>query len=77
MTGLILIIGEPVREFTAKSFWAKMVLLVLGIASGAIVVESPSGTASETVDVLLVTEAGKEVRLPRAYRYMRQLFPRP
>jgi hypothetical protein len=33
VTGLILIIGEPVREFTAKSFWAKMVLLALGIVS--------------------------------------------
>jgi uncharacterized membrane protein SirB2 len=33
LTGIILIIGEPVREFTAKSFWAKMILLVLGIVS--------------------------------------------
>jgi hypothetical protein len=33
VTGVILIVGEPVREFTAKSFWAKMILLVLGVAS--------------------------------------------
>ncbi len=33
LTGLVLIISEPVREFTALSFWLKMLLLALGIAS--------------------------------------------
>ena len=33
LTGLVLIISEPVREFTAVSFWLKMLLLALGIAS--------------------------------------------
>ncbi len=33
VTGAILIVGEPVREFTALSFWLKMALLVLAIAS--------------------------------------------
>jgi uncharacterized membrane protein SirB2 len=32
-TGIVLVIGEPVREFTAFSFWSKMVLLVVGVAS--------------------------------------------
>lgn len=32
-TGLVLIIGEPVREATALSFWLKMSLLAIGIAS--------------------------------------------
>jgi hypothetical protein len=27
-TGLILVVGEPVREFTALSFWIKMMLVV-------------------------------------------------
>ena len=33
LTGLVLIIGEPVREFTALSFWLKMSLLVISISS--------------------------------------------
>lgn len=32
ITGLILIIGEPVREFTALSFWLKMGLIVVAVA---------------------------------------------
>lgn len=32
-TGLTLVIGEPVREFTALSFWIKMLLLVIGVTS--------------------------------------------
>jgi hypothetical protein len=31
VTGLLLVIGEPVREFTTLSFWMKMTLLVIGI----------------------------------------------
>jgi hypothetical protein len=32
-TGLTLVVGEPVREFTALSFWIKMLLLVIGVSS--------------------------------------------
>lgn len=32
-TGVTLIVAEPVREFTALSFWLKMALLVIGITS--------------------------------------------
>jgi hypothetical protein len=35
VTGITLVIGEPIREFTATSFWVKMALLVVGVASGA------------------------------------------
>jgi uncharacterized membrane protein SirB2 len=31
VTGLLLVVGEPVREFTATSFWVKMALLALVI----------------------------------------------
>jgi hypothetical protein len=31
-TGLLLVVGEPVRELTALSFWFKMALLALGVA---------------------------------------------
>ncbi len=33
VTGIILVIGEPVREFTALSFWLKMGLLVVAVIS--------------------------------------------
>ena len=32
-TGLLLVIGEPVREFTALSFWLKLLLIAIAIAS--------------------------------------------
>jgi hypothetical protein len=32
-TGLVLVIGEPVRQATALSFWLKMTLLAIGILS--------------------------------------------
>jgi len=35
-TGLILVAGEPVREFSALSFWIKMVLVATGVTSTAI-----------------------------------------
>ena len=31
VTGLLLVIAEPVREFTSLSFWLKMALIVVGI----------------------------------------------
>jgi uncharacterized membrane protein SirB2 len=33
VTGVLLVIGEPVREFMSLSFWLKMGLLVVGIVS--------------------------------------------
>ena len=35
ITGAVLIVGEPIREFTTTSFWLKMVLIVIGAASAA------------------------------------------
>ena len=31
VTGALLIVAEPVREFTSLSFWLKMVLIVIGV----------------------------------------------
>ncbi|HVS23620.1 MAG TPA: hypothetical protein VMU03_07850 [Gammaproteobacteria bacterium] len=31
LTGLMLIVGEPVREFTALSFWLKMTLVAISV----------------------------------------------
>jgi hypothetical protein len=36
VTGLTLVIGEPVREFGAVSFWVKMTLIAIGVASTAL-----------------------------------------
>jgi len=33
MTGIVLSIGEPVRQITALSFWLKMTLLAIGLVS--------------------------------------------
>lgn len=35
ITGIIMIVGEPARELVSFSFWAKMVLLAIGIATVA------------------------------------------
>lgn len=35
VTGVLLVVGEPVREFTALSFWLKMALLALVVAMTA------------------------------------------
>jgi hypothetical protein len=36
VTGVTLVIGEPVREATALSFWIKMALLAIGVTSSAL-----------------------------------------
>ena len=35
-TGLMLVVAEPVREVTALSFWVKMTLVVIAVASTAL-----------------------------------------
>jgi uncharacterized membrane protein SirB2 len=44
-TGLILAIGEPVRQATAMSFWVKMSLLAIGVASAAYFGRTVAATA--------------------------------
>jgi uncharacterized membrane protein SirB2 len=52
-TGIVLVISEPVRQVSAFSFWAKMALLAIGIASaiyfGRAVAAASAGT--QTGDV--------------------------
>lgn len=45
VTGVLLVIAEPVREFTSLSFWLKMGLLVLGIVSALAFRRSLAGAA--------------------------------
>ncbi len=33
ITGIVLTLGEPVREFTSFSFWLKMALIVVGLST--------------------------------------------
>jgi hypothetical protein len=40
LTGLPLIIAEPVREFFALSFWLKMALIAIGVTSAAVFARS-------------------------------------
>jgi hypothetical protein len=35
-TGLLLLVGEPIRELTALSFWLKMALLAVSVAGTAV-----------------------------------------
>jgi hypothetical protein len=46
VTGLTLVVGEPVREFTAVSFWVKMALIVIGVTGTALLGRSRSGEFS-------------------------------
>lgn len=55
LTGVVLIISEPVREFTALSFWLKMLLLALGIASIAGLGASLRRNASASRPLAVVT----------------------
>ncbi|MEJ1962856.1 MAG: DUF6644 family protein [Gammaproteobacteria bacterium] len=54
ITGVFLVIGEPVREFTALSFWLKMGLLAVAVVGTAVFghtlrpVALPSGAAFST-----------------------------
>lgn len=36
LTGLVMIMAEPVREFTATSFWLKMALIVVAVTSALV-----------------------------------------
>jgi hypothetical protein len=45
-TGLVLTLGEPVRQVTALSFWLKMSLLAIGVASAVFFGRSVRAAAS-------------------------------
>ena len=48
-TGLVLIIGEPVREATALSFWLKMILIAVAVASVLGLRRAVAGVAGPTI----------------------------
>lgn len=84
VTGLTLVLGEPVREFTALSFWLKMGMVALGVASTAIygrslrhVVLVPSGqfpVTAKLASVLIVALWLAIIFLGRAIAYDREVW---
>jgi hypothetical protein len=50
VSGLILVVGEPIREFNSLSFWIKMTLVVIGVASTGVLGRTlrPAGTTLST-----------------------------
>jgi uncharacterized membrane protein SirB2 len=52
VTGVLLVIGEPVREFTALSFWLKMSLLAIAVTATFVFGRTfgPGGAAHDSAD---------------------------
>lgn len=71
LTGLVLIISEPVREFTATSFWLKMALLAAGIGAVAVLGSAlrRDAAASRPLAVLTVVLWLAVIFLGRAIAY--------
>jgi hypothetical protein len=80
VTGLLLVIGEPVREAGALSFWLKMGLLAIGVTGTAVLgrsllraaaagAEAPFSTASKTGAVALIVIWLAIIFLGRAIAY--------
>jgi uncharacterized membrane protein SirB2 len=46
-TGLLLVIGEPVRQVTATSYWLKMTLLAAAITSAALFGRAQKGAVAD------------------------------
>jgi hypothetical protein len=77
LTGLTLVLGEPVREFTAVSFWVKMTLIAIGVASTALLgrslrplaVGAPFSAAARTSAAALVVLWLAIIFLGRAIAY--------
>jgi len=83
-TGLTLVLGEPVREFTALSFWIKMLLLAVAVTSTAAYGRSlrpaapaPPGefsAAAKAASILLVVLWLAIVFLGRAIAYDKEVW---
>jgi len=81
LTGLVLVIGEPVREFTALSFWLKLGLLLLGVAGtaayGQILRAAPGGEFSlraKAASIALIVLWLTVIFLGRAIAYDKEVW---
>jgi hypothetical protein len=61
VTGLTLVVGEPVREFTTLSFWLKMTLLAIGVTSTAVLGHSLRPVALGSPRMADVSSSGAAV----------------
>ena len=69
VTGLLLIVGEPAREFGATSFWLKMALLAVAILVTLLIGRAPQGAAARPAAVGLIVLWLAIIFLGRAIAY--------
>jgi hypothetical protein len=84
VTGLTLVVGEPVREFTALSFWIKMLLIAIAVTATALYGRAlrPSARASsaefsssaKTASVAIVVLWLAIIFLGRAIAYDKEVW---
>jgi hypothetical protein len=84
VTGLTLVVGEPVREFTALSFWMKMSLLAVAVTGTAFYgralkpARSPASgefsTAAKAASLAIVALWVAIIFLGRAIAYDREVW---
>jgi hypothetical protein len=69
VTGVLLIVGEPAREFGATSFWLKMVLLLVAYAVTRQLGRAPEGPRARRAAIGLVVLWLAIIFLGRAIAY--------
>jgi hypothetical protein len=84
LTGLTLVVGEPVREFTALSFWIKMGLLVIGatgtvlygrsLRHAPVVPSAPFPLSARVASICIVVLWLAVIFLGRAIAYDREVW---
>ncbi len=83
-TGLILVVGEPVREFSTLSFWMKMLLVATGVTSTALygrslrsaarVAPARFSVSAKTASVLIMVLWLAVIFLGRAIAYDKEVW---
>jgi putative copper export protein len=68
-TGVLLVVGEPAREFGATSFWLKMALLVLAVVVTRLIDRAPDGPAARPAAIGLILLWLAIIFLGRAIAY--------
>ena len=83
-TGLILVVGEPVREFSTLSFWMKMLLVAIGVTStalygrslrsAALLAPAQFSVSAKTASVLIMVLWLAVIFLGRAIAYDKEVW---
>ena len=69
VTGLLLVAGEPGREFGATSFWLKMVLLAIAVVLTVLLGRAPQAARARPVALVLIVLWLAIIFLGRAIAY--------